>query len=153
ELTCRLNRLIATDHGGARFMTMHLSVIDSKKRSMRWVSAGHDPVIVYDPATQAFTEDGEGDLPLGVMDDTEYREYSSARLRPGQVMFIGTDGVWELPGPKGDQFGKDRLRSVIRESAAGTADQIAAAVRERLTAFRADAKSVDDITFVIIKVL
>src|SRR5262249_40599505 len=74
ELMNRLNRIISADHGGDRFMTMHLSVIDAKTRSMRWVSAGQDPVIVYDPATAAFSEVGEGDLPLGVMDDTEYRE-------------------------------------------------------------------------------
>jgi sigma-B regulation protein RsbU (phosphoserine phosphatase) len=63
ELMSRLNRLISADHGGDRFMTMHLSVIDAKTQSMRWVSAGHDPVIVYDPATAAFSEVGEGDLP------------------------------------------------------------------------------------------
>ena len=153
ELMNRLNRLIAVDHGGDRFMTMHLSVIDAKTRSMRWVSAGHDPVIVYDPATATFSEGGEGELPLGVMDDTEYREHASAPLQPGQVLFIGTDGVWELPDATGDQFGKDRLREVIREAAAGTADEIAVAVRERLTAFRGDTKSVDDVTFVIVKVL
>src|SRR4029077_19717031 len=127
ELMSRLNRLISADHGGDRFMTMHLSVIDAKTRSMRWVSAGHAPVIVYDPATVAFCEVGEGDLPLGVTDDTEYREQTSAPLQPGQVLFIGTDGVWELPDAKGDQFGKDRLREVIRETAARTADEIAAA--------------------------
>ena len=87
-------------------------------------------MIVYDPATADFCEVGEGDLPLGVMDDAEYREQTSAPLQPGQVLFIGTDGVWELPDEKGDQFGKDRLREVIRETAARTADEIAAAVRE-----------------------
>jgi serine phosphatase RsbU (regulator of sigma subunit) len=153
ELMSRLNRLIAADHGGDRFMTMHLSVIDANTRSMRWVSAGHDPVIVYDPATESFSEVGEGDLPLGVMDDTEYREHTSAPFQPGQVLFIGTDGVWEVPDSRGDQFGKDRLREVIRETAAQTADEIAAAVRERLIAFRGDTKSVDDMTFVIVKVL
>jgi phosphoserine phosphatase RsbU/P len=152
ELMSRLNRLISADHGGERFMTMHLSVIDAKTRSMRLVSAGHDPVIVYDPATAAFSEVGEGDLPLGVMDDAEYREQTCAPLQPGQVLFIGTDGVWELPDEKGDQFGKDRLRDVIRETASRTADEIAAAVRERLTAFRGDTKSVDDVTFVIVKI-
>jgi sigma-B regulation protein RsbU (phosphoserine phosphatase) len=148
----RLNKLISADHGGDRFMTMHLSVIDAKTRTMRWVSAGHDPVIVYDPADGGFSEVGEGDLPLGVMDDTEYREQTSAALRPGQVLFVGTDGVWEMPDAKGDQFGKDRLRDVLREWAAKSADEIAHAVRERLTAFRGDTKSVDDVTFVVIKV-
>jgi serine phosphatase RsbU (regulator of sigma subunit) len=67
------------------------------------------------------------------------------------VLFIGTDGVWEMPDAKGDQFGKDRLREVIRESAAGTANDITRAVRERLTAFRGETKSVDDVTFVVVK--
>jgi sigma-B regulation protein RsbU (phosphoserine phosphatase) len=153
ELMGRLNKLISADHGGDRFMTMHLSVIDSTTGTMRWVSAGHDPVIVYDPVDGSFAEVGEGDLPLGVMDDTEYREQSSAPFRAGQILFIGTDGVWEMPDAKGDQFGKDRLRDVIRDSAAGTADDITRAVRERLTAFRGETKSVDDVTFVVVKIL
>jgi serine phosphatase RsbU (regulator of sigma subunit) len=153
ELMGRLNRLIATDHGSERFMTMHLSVIDAKTRSMRWVSAGHDPVIVYDAASASFSEVGKGNLPLGVMEDTDYHEQTFAPLKAGQVLFIGTDGVWELPNGQGEQFGKDRLREVIRESAARTADEMAAVVRERLTAFRGDTKSVDDVTFVIVKIL
>src|SRR5579883_253547 len=152
ELLGRLNHLISADHGGDRFMTMHLSVIDSKTGTMRWVSAGHDPVIVFDPVDGCFTEVGEGDLPLGVMDDTVYREQTSGPFRPGQILFIGTDGVWEMPDVKGEQFGKERLRTVIRESAAGSADDIARAVREHLTAFRGDAKPVDDVTFVVVKV-
>src|SRR5262249_23150043 len=128
-------------------------VIDSKTGTMRWVSAGHDPVIVFDPATNGFTEVGEGSLPLGIMDDTQYSEQTSAALRPGQVLFIGTDGVWEMPDAKGEQYGKDRLREVIRECAARSADEIAHAVREHLSAFRGDVKSVDDVTFVVVKVL
>ena len=152
ELMSRLNKLIAADHGGDRFMTMHLSIIDSKTGTMRWVSAGHDPVIVYDPADGAFADVGEGDLPLGIMDDTQYVERISP-LRPGQVLFVGTDGVWEMPDAKGEEYGKDRLREVIRECAARSADEIAHAVRERLTTFRGDVKSVDDVTFVVVKVL
>jgi sigma-B regulation protein RsbU (phosphoserine phosphatase) len=152
ELMGRLNNLIAADHGGERFMTMHLSVIDVRTRTMRWASAGHDPVIVFDPAKDRFTELGEGDLPLGIMDDTQYSEHHSA-LRPGQLLFIGTDGVWEMPDAKGEQFGKERLREVIRQCAGYSADEIVRAVRERLTAYRGDVKSVDDVTFVVVKVL
>jgi sigma-B regulation protein RsbU (phosphoserine phosphatase) len=153
ELMGRLNNFISADHGGDRFMTMHLSVIDSRTGTMRWVSAGQDPVIVFDPVDNRFTEVGEGDLPLGVMDDTQYSERISPAFRPGQILFIGTDGVWEMPDAKGEQYGKDRLREVIRECAARSADEIARSVRERLTAFRGDVKSVDDVTFVVVKVL
>jgi sigma-B regulation protein RsbU (phosphoserine phosphatase) len=153
ELMGRLNKLICADHGGDRFMTMHLSVIDAKTGIMRWVSAGHDPVLVFDPADGGFTEVGEGDLPLGVMDDTQYSERIAPLLRPGQILFIGTDGVWEMPDAKGEQYGKDRLREAIREGAGRSAEEIAGSIRARLTAFRGDVKSVDDVTFVVVKVL
>ncbi|MFL5330830.1 MAG: PP2C family protein-serine/threonine phosphatase [Gemmataceae bacterium] len=109
ELMRRLNRLISADHRGERFMTMHLAVIDAKTRSMRWISAGHDPVIVYDPTTADFRDIGESDLALGIVEDAEYCEQTCDSLQPGQVLFIGTDGVWELPDAQGNQFGKDRL--------------------------------------------
>jgi sigma-B regulation protein RsbU (phosphoserine phosphatase) len=153
ELMARLNTLLSADHGGDRFMTMHLSVIDARTGTMRWVSAGHDAVIVFDPADNSFTEVGEGDLPLGVMDDTAYSERISPAFRPGQILFIGTDGVWEMPDATGAQYGKDRLREVIRECAACSAEEIVRSVRERLTAFRGDVKSVDDVTFVVVKVM
>jgi sigma-B regulation protein RsbU (phosphoserine phosphatase) len=153
ELMGRLNKHLAADHGGDRFMTMYLAVIDARAGTVRWVSAGHDPVIVFDPVDGSFTEVDAGDLPLGVMEDADYTERLTPALLPGNILFIGTDGVWELPDAKGAQFGKDRLREVIRACAARPAEEIVQAVRERLTAFRGEARAVDDVTFVVVKVL
>ena len=80
SLMSRLNRLLAADLEGTRFMTMHLSVIDAATRSFRWVSAGHDPAIVFSPSKQDFESIDGAEIPLGILDDTEYREYSFAPL-------------------------------------------------------------------------
>jgi phosphoserine phosphatase RsbU/P len=152
DLMGRLNGLISADHQGERFMTMHLSVIDGRTRTMRWVSAGHDPAILYDPATGQFEEVGDGDLPLGVTDQVEYVEHTHGPLRPDQVILVGTDGVWEMPDAKGEQFGKDRLRNAIRESASKSAEEISKTLRDRLATFRGETRAVDDVTFVIVKV-
>ena len=48
------------------------------------------------------------------MEDTEYPSTAYGPLRPGQVVLVGTDGVWEMPNAAGEQFGKQRLRDVIR---------------------------------------
>jgi phosphoserine phosphatase RsbU/P len=151
ELMSRLNRFISADHNGERFMTMHLSIIDSKSGTMRWASAGHDPAILYNPSEGSFKEVGEGDLPLGVMDETEYIEQTYGPLRAGQVILVGTDGVWEMPDAKGQAFGKDRLREIIREFAGHSAQEISAAIQERLTRFRGETRQVDDVTYVVIK--
>jgi serine phosphatase RsbU (regulator of sigma subunit) len=151
ELMGRLNRLLAADHEGTRFMTMHLAVADAGTGEYRWVSAGHDPALLYDPAADNFQELDGADLPLGVMDDTAYEERHFQPLKPGQVVFLGTDGVWEMPNAGGEQFGKERLREVLRAAAGGTAADVVAAVLDRLAAFRGDARAVDDVTFVVLK--
>jgi hypothetical protein len=67
-------------------------------------------------------------------------------LPVGQVIFVGTDGVWEMPDVKGEAFGKDRQLAIIREFADRPAADISAAIHERLTQFRGDARQVDDVT-------
>jgi sigma-B regulation protein RsbU (phosphoserine phosphatase) len=153
DLMKRLNALLAADLEGTRFMTMHLSAINGRDGSFRFVSAGHDPAIIFDPTTDAFEETEAGDLPLGVSEDAEFEEHQTGPLRAGQVVFIGTDGVWECPNANGDLFGKERLHEVIRQSAGRSAAAISQAIVDHLAAFRGPARQMDDVTFIVIKVL
>jgi sigma-B regulation protein RsbU (phosphoserine phosphatase) len=151
ELMSRLNALLASDLDGTRFMTMHLAVIDARAGTYRIASAGHDPAIIYDTVTGEFTEIDEGDLPLGVMSDSTYEEHAYDGLRPGQVILVGTEGIWEMPSDSGEQFGKDRLRDVIRASAAGSAADVVKAVLDAIHTVRGECRPMDDVTFVVIK--
>jgi serine phosphatase RsbU (regulator of sigma subunit) len=153
ELLGRLNRLLSADLEGTRFMTMHLSVINARTGTFRWASAGHDPALLYDPATDRFDSLEGADLPLGILEEETYEEHSRDGLRPGQVLVIGTDGVWEMPNNAKEQFGKERLRATIREFAEKPAAAIVQALLDRLTAFRGECRPVDDVTFVIVKVV
>jgi sigma-B regulation protein RsbU (phosphoserine phosphatase) len=153
ELMQRLNTLLASDYSGRHLMTMHLSVIDPQTGSFQWSNAGHDPAIIYDPAADAFSELDQGGVPLGVLADEKYEEYGFGPLRPGQIITIGTDGIWEMRNLEGEQFGKQRLREVIRDSAAKPAGQMAQALLTALAGFRGDMRCSDDVTFVIVKYL
>ena len=81
---------------------------------MRWATAGHDPVIVYDAERDQFSELSGGDVPLGIEPGVAYRELSREELTPGTVLVCGTDGIWEARNRAGEMFGKDRLREVVR---------------------------------------
>jgi phosphoserine phosphatase RsbU/P len=148
----RLNNALSADLEGSRFMTMYLARLDARAATMRWASAGHDPALVYDPAANEFHEDPGGDLPLGVMPDTEYAELTAAPLVVGQILMIGTDGVWEMMNPEGEAYGKDRLKEAIRSAADGSAKAIVEAILKSLSAFRRERRPTDDVTFVVIKV-
>jgi phosphoserine phosphatase RsbU/P len=144
--------MLAADLDGSRFMTMHLAVVDVRSGgNYRWVSAGHDPALTYDATTGCFDERDEGGLPLGILASGTYEEHSFGPLRAGQVIVVGTDGIWEMPNAHGEQFGKERLREVIRGAAAGTAAEIVDAIVASLSRFRGDCRLVDDVTLVVMK--
>ena len=75
----------------------------------------------------------------------------SDRLSTGQIILIGTDGIWESRSQAGEFFGKDRVRSVIRNHAHLTAQDILDALLAELAVFRANQAVEDDITAVVVK--
>jgi sigma-B regulation protein RsbU (phosphoserine phosphatase) len=85
------------------------------------------------------------------MEDATYEEHRYGPLRTGQVITLGTDGVWEMANSAGELYGKDRLRAVVRDSADRTAADIVQAILDSLTAFRGDCRPADDVTFVVVK--
>ncbi|RPI64221.1 MAG: HAMP domain-containing protein [Planctomycetaceae bacterium] len=151
ELLTHMNDLLVADLGDGKFMTMLLVTLDSASRRMQWASAGHDMPFVYDPAGDRFIDiDGAG-LPLGMMPDQTYEEYTLPDLPPGAVVLVATDGVWEMANIDGELFEKERVRQILRRYASLTADEISKCLQQELTDFLGQANQRDDITFVIAK--
>ncbi len=154
EVISDVNRLATHDTGETgQFMTLFYAAIDTAKKEFRWVRAGHDPAFMYDPSTESFTElEGRG-MAIGVDSGYRYREGGIIELSEGQVLVIGTDGLWETHDEAGAMFGKDRLEALIRESAQASADRILGSIIQGVQKFRGSAKQEDDITLAVIKVV
>jgi sigma-B regulation protein RsbU (phosphoserine phosphatase) len=152
ELMGCVNRVLSEDARHGLFMTMALVRIDPSARRVRWASAGHDPTIVYDPASGEFAELDGGDVPLGISDGVGYEEYERELGTGEQVLVVGTDGIWEARDERGEMFGKERLRDAIRTTGGGTAAEIATGMEDALGRFVGRAKVVDDVTFVVARV-
>lgn len=153
EIISAMNHQLARDVlDSGRFMTLFYLSIDPEKRRVDWVRAGHDPALLYDPVEDTFTElKGEG-IALGVIDEVCYHEHCHEQLANGQIIAIGTDGIWEAFNVKGEMYGKNRLRECIRVNAGQSAVDILNAVYEELRRFTLGCKTEDDITLVVIKV-
>ena len=147
-----VNRHLTHDvQTSGRFMTLFYAEIDCKARSIRWVRAGHDPALVYDPRSGEFDElGGQGGLPLGVFEDARYEEYHR-ELAAGQVLVMGTDGIWEARNREGRMFGKLTLQQVIRDNAVRPAAEIVEKVLEALRQFLFPLDIQDDATLVVVK--
>ena len=134
-----------------RFMTLFYITIDPAKDRIEWVRAGHDPAVLYDPAEDKFEELKGTGIALGVSEEFKYEENVRTGLKEGQILAVGTDGIWEACNRNGKMFGKERFREIIRQNAHTSADAILDAVYRQLSQFTQGRKSEDDITLVVIK--
>ncbi|MFH1138134.1 MAG: SpoIIE family protein phosphatase [Pseudomonadota bacterium] len=152
EILTDVNRLLADDTTeSGLFMTLFCLEIDPVKKNMAWSAAGHDPAIVYDINADAFAElEGRGPA-LGIMESFGYQTFRGS-LDLGRIIVIGTDGIWETRNPRGEHFGKDRLRALIAKNHQKTAQNILAAVIEAVDLFRASNDITDDLTLIVVKV-
>lgn len=153
RLLARINDLLAHDAQHGSFMTLALVAIDPVRRSLHWASAGHDLPIIYRPRDDAFASLAGSHIPLGVMENVEFEEYEYPGLEPGDVILLGTDGVWETENESGKLYGRERVYNLLRKEHARSAAEIADQLEASLGAYRQALEPKDDITFVVIKVL
>ena len=153
EIITAMNRHLTQDVlESGRFMTLFYLTIDPAKGSVDWVRAGHDPALIYDPGRDEFTELKGNGLALGVNQDFDFQENSRGGLANGQIIAVGTDGIWEAVNSQGEMFGKERFRNIIKKNAPAGSSDIVNAVFNELNQFTRGRKSEDDITLVIIKI-
>ena len=152
EIVTAMNRHLADDlYGSGRFMTLFYVRFDPEQGRMQWVRAGHDPAVIYCPVRDAFTDLGrDAGLPLGVIRETSFHE-EHGEMHPGQIIAIGTDGIWEARNRRGEMFGKDRFKATLRSNAAGTAREMLDAVFAAVHEHTGGAKLDDDVTLVVAK--
>lgn len=151
EMMTEVNRLLCQDtEVTCQFMTLFYVEIIPAANQLRWIRAGHDPAFLYDPAVDSFMELMGKGIPFGVDSDFLYRENSLTQLGLGQIIVIGTDGIWEARNPDGEMFGKARLKELIRRYAGSSAEEMVAAITLSVRQFQNTVAQEDDITLVVV---
>lgn len=144
-----VNRYLAENTPSNRFVTLFAAELDPKTGKLAYINAGHNPPLIgrLDGSIEQLSSGG---FPLGIIPTAEF-ELGEMELTPGESLVIYSDGVSEANNIEGEEFGLDRLASVIQNnlnaSAAGLRDRVESA----LSAFTKTAPANDDITLVIVK--
>ena len=82
EIITGVNRLTSVDTAETgQFMTLFYLVLDHQTNRITWVRAGHDPGLLYCPATDRFEELSGTGLALGVDEDWEGQEAARPESR------------------------------------------------------------------------
>ena len=134
------------------FMTLFYLTINTQKKCLHWVRAGHDPAIFYNPRTDTFEElRGEG-IALGVDMDRHFAQYQKTNLKKGQIILLGSDGLWEARNSRGKMFGKKTIYKITRKHADASAREILTSCFHEFNVFLGDRAPEDDVTLVVIKI-
>jgi sigma-B regulation protein RsbU (phosphoserine phosphatase) len=148
-----LNVFLEKDVGDIRFMTLFFAILDPKKQSLQWLSAGHGPMFLYRAATGEVTELNATTMPLGVMNDVEFKPVQHETLTSGDILAVGTDGIWESTSPTGELFGSTRVSQLLKDCATHSAEEIIDNILLQVETFREGVPQDDDITLVVLKAL
>ena len=127
-------------------MTLFYMEIDPATRSAAYARAGHDPALRHNPITGQTTELTCRGMILGATDDACYETGHVADLAPGEILLIGSDGLWEARNAADEMFGKERTREVLAAAAPGGPQAVCDALMAALDAFRGDVPLADDVT-------
>ncbi len=148
-----VNRLLCRDTAvSGSFVTLFYLEVDRRQNTVGWVRAGHEPALVYSPATMQFSELKGPGVALGVDANLSFRLNELPAAEEEQVILIGSDGAWEVENEAGEQFGRERLRQILAAACELPPDTILKAMAQEIAEFRGGKPQADDITLVVVKI-
>jgi phosphoserine phosphatase RsbU/P len=126
EMLAMLNTRLHSARLDSRFIATLFSIYDAGERRLTLSNAGGPyPLLVRDGAVQSIRVAG---IPLGLFPDTQY-EQISVDLVPGDTVLFASDGILESSNADLEEFGPDRLCSLLGEvSPQQSAEEVAAAI-------------------------
>ncbi|MFC1479264.1 PP2C family protein-serine/threonine phosphatase [Planctomycetota bacterium] len=146
-----LNNLLEQDMDESSFMTLCMLIIDSS-RNLHYISAGHEPPLIYHPSKNTFTSLESTGTILGMIEDMDYDFEGPTKLESEDIIILCTDGIFEAMNESSEPFGRERLKKNVSSLSSGTSEEIMSGVIEAVKQFSGTASQRDDITLLIGKV-
>ncbi len=133
------------------FATCMYLTIDLEEMKVSFFNAGHNPIIVAREGEEKCLEFFVRGVPVGVMKKMKFKRVEED-LKPGDVLFLFTDGINEAHNSKDEMYGMDRMNEMILKSRHLSADEIITAVFDDVDKFAGKRKQFDDMTATVFKI-
>jgi serine phosphatase RsbU (regulator of sigma subunit) len=146
----RVNRELARDNDRAMFVTAFAARLDVATGELEYVNAGHNPTYRLEAGGGVTPLGGAVNPALGAVEGREYQA-STARLRPGDLVLMYTDGVVEARNASGEEWSAPRLESYLGGCGGASADAVVRGLLGRVEDFAGDTPQYDDLTVLALR--
>ena len=151
QLATKMNRYLYKSTGQNSYATFFYAQIDETTGQLYYVNAGHNPPYLLRTSGE-IEELPAGGTVIGLFPEMKYAE-ATLKLNSGDVFIAFTDGVTEALNSADEEFGEDRLKELLRETAHLPVEEITPRISAALQSWIGNAEQYDDLTFLLMKVV
>ncbi len=131
------------------FVTLLLLVADVKKRTLKFVSCGHNTGLLIRKNGEKIALKTKG-LPIGVNEKSTY-EQKEVTLQDGDLFTLYTDGLTEAINEAGEEFGEKRFEKLVLKHRTLDAQEIINRVFGRIDDYTGKGEVSDDRCMLVIR--
>ncbi|MBL8171978.1 MAG: SpoIIE family protein phosphatase [Acidobacteria bacterium] len=144
----RANRLLVEENTSCMFVTALYGILNLRTGEFEYSNAGHNPPVLVSPSGTVQHLKTKAGIVLGI---NEHYEYQSDRLelKPGECLFLYTDGITEAVNNRLELFSAPRLERCLQSIGSTSPRQIIRAVMDEVQQFAGDEPQADDLTMMV----
>ena len=131
------------------FITAFLGYYNINTGELLFANAGHNKAILLNNGGKSRLFGSFGDVALGALPDFDYKE-ETYRMQVNESIVLYTDGITEAVSAENDEFGTDRLCSLMEADSSLSLTDMSETVLKTLSDFQGE-NQFDDITFMMLR--
>ena len=150
EVLTQANNKLCEGNEAGMFVTVWMGYLNTKTGEVTYANAGHNPPFIRHGDGSVEMVKSRPGLVLAGMEDIRYRT-NTVQLKPGDLLYLYTDGVTEATDVANNLYGEARLEAVLQQKNVGDVETTCRQVKENVDSFVGDAPQFDDITMLALK--
>ena len=149
EILAMTNDLVCANNKMEMFVTVWFGILEISTGKIIAANAGHEYPALTQNGVYTLLKDKHSFI-IGGMEGTRYAEYE-IRLKPGDRLFLYTDGVPEAADTKNNMFGTDRMLGALNAEPDASLERTLENVRNAVDGFVSGAERFDDMTMLCLE--
>jgi len=147
-LVTRLNQQIHQFTSASKYATFFCACYNDATSELRYTNAGHlPPLLIRKGQVRELNVDG---LVVGAFSFASYDE-STLQLEPDDLLVLYTDGITEPENVYGEEYGEQRLRSLVLANCHRDPKDLAEMIVASVQDWVGQAEQFDDVTLLLVK--